>query len=900
MEENRGKIDQILAERARLDSILHSQYTKNIAVIFTDIKGSTSVYEQQGDISGRIMVHKHNEIIMPIIEKNGGVLIKTIGDGTMSMFDDPRNALHSAISMQKKMDEHNRQASKPEGQINIRIGINYGLGIVDDNDVFGDVVNVASRVEALADAGQILITDELYMAARNYDEFIFRYVDIVTVKGKKQPVKIYRLLWHEEEFTLGKTRNVSEVKQSRAGVFVIEATVSGDTIKVSGYDKTDGEEKAVRRYSEIPYNKEKLKTYTSGVIDLFNKANRRGRVGNEILVKLKEYGKLMYDELIPSDIKDQLAKTNESHLLISMDDSLVHLPWELLFDGNEFLCLKFNIGRTVSTKQAVVNVVRSVGVPLKVQIFSDPRGDLQAAYREGLSLKNQLSTLGDKTAVYMLTTDITSDIVKSKLHYFDIIHYAGHAEHDKENPERSGWLLKDGKLSGQDIRKARSSMPMPALVFSNACQSGHSDEWKISEDCEENIFGLANAFLLSGVQHYAGTFWEIPDEAGQHFSEYFYTALFGGETIGEAFRTARIKLLQQYGEDVIVWASYLLYGDPTIRYVDSSKPSDRANGNGGDRAEETLSGASKVDDPYSYAIPQSTLYSTRRGNHLYVAFAVLACLIVAIVGWRYIPTSQVVIEPKKTVDVNSGASSKRIDELVTALAADYRQNKVRKASDEWAPKPLTIVLIGVDYTVKSDANKEIFSSLLIGRLQSSERVRVVERELLDKLLEELKLSATELADPSTALKIGRILSARIMITGKVISDPAGSVVSLRLIDTETTEIKKVVTAAIEARELNKADIEGIGLQIADWASSAYPLKGTVTATDGERVTVNIGSSAGLKAGVKLKILGDKGNGGNYAGTLQVEEVAESSSSGRIVPKNGRIGKGSQVIEAVEK
>ena len=78
--------------------------------------------------------------------------------------------------------------------------------------------------------------------------------------------------------------------------------------------------------------------------------------------------------------------------------------------------------------------------------------------------------------------------------------------------------------------------PMPSLVFSNACQSGHSGEWRIGEEDEQRIFGLANAYLLSGVQHYIGTFWEILDEPSSQFAKLFTALSVEGESVGEAVR----------------------------------------------------------------------------------------------------------------------------------------------------------------------------------------------------------------------------------------------------------------------------------------------------------------------------------------------------------------------------
>ena len=284
-------------------------------------------------------------------------------------------------------------------------------------------------------------------------------------------------------------------------------------------------------------------------------------------MKLKELGGMLFDQLVPVEIKESLKKTEGGNLMLAIDDRLVHVPWELLYDGDDFLCQRFSIGRSVSTKQAVSVMVRSLHRPLKMQVLADPRGDLSAAYQEGVAIKNEVASFEDWLDVSLKTTDITTDYAKAKIRNFDIVHYAGHAEHNTARPEDSGWLLKDGSLRASEVMAMAGSRPMPALVFSNACQTGQTDAWKVDADYSTRIFGMANAFLLSGVQHYIGTFWEIPDEAGAPLPRPSTAAWWAAPPMGEALRAARGELIEKYGEDTIVWASYMLYGDPTTRYA---------------------------------------------------------------------------------------------------------------------------------------------------------------------------------------------------------------------------------------------------------------------------------------------------------------------------------------------
>ena len=151
----------IQSSRAQADLLAElEKFRRTITVMFTDIKGSTAYFEKYGDVAGMMMVHQCNDMLRQIVEKHTGRVIKTIGDAIMATFEDCKESIIAAIEMQKALIVFN--APKPEqDHVFIRIGLNYGAGIVKSNDVFGDVVNVASRVESVASPEQIVISDTL-------------------------------------------------------------------------------------------------------------------------------------------------------------------------------------------------------------------------------------------------------------------------------------------------------------------------------------------------------------------------------------------------------------------------------------------------------------------------------------------------------------------------------------------------------------------------------------------------------------------------------------------------------------------------------------------------------------------------------------------------------------------
>ncbi len=179
---------QLLAELER--------FRRKVTIMFTDIKGSTSYFEKHGDIAGLMMVHECNDLLKQSVERHKGRFIKTIGDAVMAMYDAPDDAVRSAIEMQKSILEVN--LPKPaEDRVTIRIGLNFGTGIVKTSDVFGDVVNVASRVESVSQPEQIVISDTVYEAIAASGEFRTTYLGRFALKGKEENRDLYDVAWKE-------------------------------------------------------------------------------------------------------------------------------------------------------------------------------------------------------------------------------------------------------------------------------------------------------------------------------------------------------------------------------------------------------------------------------------------------------------------------------------------------------------------------------------------------------------------------------------------------------------------------------------------------------------------------------------------------------------------------------
>jgi class 3 adenylate cyclase len=207
--------EELLAERQRLEDLYRDKYTREISVMFTDLKGSTSLTETHGDLATRELVKIQNKLLIPIINHNSGTLVKTMGDGTMSYFESGIDAIRTAVAFQKAV--HNRnQRSAEQLPLEVRIGIHTGVGIVEENDIYGDVVNVASRYESLAEAGEIYISDTTWEGIEDKDEFYIRFYKEAAVKGKKEKVTVYKAFWNDEEIKKDSEEDHHELPSSHA------------------------------------------------------------------------------------------------------------------------------------------------------------------------------------------------------------------------------------------------------------------------------------------------------------------------------------------------------------------------------------------------------------------------------------------------------------------------------------------------------------------------------------------------------------------------------------------------------------------------------------------------------------------------------------------------------------
>jgi len=169
-----------------------------MAVMFADISDSTSLYQKLGDAAARNIVNACLKVINGVLARYEGRLVKTIGDEVMCVFPDADLAVLAASDMQAQVS-----SSKPGNYpVTIHVGLHYGPVLVEENDVFGDTVNVAAYLRAAATAEQILTTDAVERCLTAALKTCVRPIFNAVLKGSEVESTVFQVLWRTDRTDL--------------------------------------------------------------------------------------------------------------------------------------------------------------------------------------------------------------------------------------------------------------------------------------------------------------------------------------------------------------------------------------------------------------------------------------------------------------------------------------------------------------------------------------------------------------------------------------------------------------------------------------------------------------------------------------------------------------------------
>ncbi|MDQ7778812.1 MAG: CHAT domain-containing protein [Planctomycetota bacterium] len=545
-----GSLDDLLRKREQIDRNIEQQYQKHMAVLFVDIQGSTTLYEQQGDIDGRIFVRRLEEMALPAIAEGEGKLVKKLGDGLLAAFPAAAGAARCANRLQLAVAQNNLKADAAE-KFNVRIGLHWGKVLLEESgDVYGDVVNVAARIQGQAEPAQTVVSAEMFRELERADIFCLP-VGKAQLKGKKEAIELYLLPWNPRQRYMP-TRAVAGRTTA-----VLRATRREDKLVVTFSPAREDMPPANCKPHEMPFPEAALSECCRRVDRFLEGVNRKGSQREGLLDELREIGSGLFAAALPEPVRNEIRQARAAHLLLQADGALAHVPWEFMHDGDEFISLRFACGRaTESEGRATLPGARRMEPPYSMLLVANPTGDLAAAVEEAQLIKKTVTQFPD------LRLDTLLDRVQrgaflAAVPQANILHFSGHTEYERANPAQSRWRFADGAVRAEEILQLKTARALPQIMFVNSCESGRAPLL-----AEHGLFGLAQAFLAKGVQHYIGALWNIYDQPSRDFAHVFYSRLLEGYSVGDAVRAGRFEVVDKYGSKSLMWASYVLYGDP--------------------------------------------------------------------------------------------------------------------------------------------------------------------------------------------------------------------------------------------------------------------------------------------------------------------------------------------------
>jgi len=405
---------------------------------------------------------------------------------------------------------------------------------------------------------------------------------------------------------------------------------------------------------------------------------------------------------------------------------------------------------------------------------------------------------------------------------------------------------------------------------------------------------MPEAYIMSASESDESS-WEdanyrLPGEKEGHGA--FTYALIRGLD-GDAARAGRVNILDLFS-----------YASDEVPRITGGKQHPYVHGQGTNFEIATVNSASPQDQQQASALTSEAVQLRQKGN-LTGAAATLARASDAN------PRDQVsrVLHDEVTADIAYKNDPKEREDVIEETAALLKKAKNTGPADQWSPRPLVVAFL--DFSTVGGAPElaglhEAMLARLSQSMQGAKRVSVVDRRLLDSVLREMRLSMSDLSDPDTRLKIGRILVARLIGTGNIVFVGKDKyIVNLQMIDTETTEIKVNISEQGAGPDQILQVADKIEAGVMKQLQRDYPLRGKIVALDSDQVILDIGAKDGATVGTRMNAVVEepiKVNGEIIArrldpiGSIEITEVHEKASFAKVISKKAALPVGAKVIQ----
>lgn len=248
-----ANLKTLFAIRESVENVIRSKFERDVALLHTDIVGSTTIFRTKGDLVGKALQERHFDALEAAVAAGDGTIFSRAGDGAFVYFASAAAAVQSAISLQRAIFIDNGALSGGE-PLKIRSGVHFGPTLIDGMEVAGDSVNLCARVTDLAGAAQLILTREAYAGLRGEVRASCSSFEAQQVKGIDEAISYTFLRWNddrdvptrillEEKGELFELPNQAVVsigrqrpKENKDGCdFVVRLETSEETAKVSRF-----------------------------------------------------------------------------------------------------------------------------------------------------------------------------------------------------------------------------------------------------------------------------------------------------------------------------------------------------------------------------------------------------------------------------------------------------------------------------------------------------------------------------------------------------------------------------------------------------------------------------------------------------------------------------------------
>ncbi|MBZ3904795.1 CHAT domain-containing protein [Streptomyces griseiscabiei] len=321
----------------------------------------------------------------------------------------------------------------------------------------------------------------------------------------------------------------------------------------------------------IPVSRELVTGYRLRIDDALTEAAAWGSEPRPGLLRdLERWGRQLYGQLFPpvqGSAAELVTRLRASTGPLLVRTNRQGVPWELLHDGEDFLGLKYDLGRRMVGKRPVLGG-RSVSRVGRALVVGDPDGNLPSAREEVTRVAEWLRGRGIECTVMVgrdaNLIDVVAELASEEAPY-DLFHFCGHVGNDTGT---TALLMHGRQMLSEVALQGLSATGAPPVTFINGCASANEGE----------LANICMSFMVMGAKSVVGTRTDVADDGAWRFAAEFYDRLLAGEPAGAAVRAARAALRARPDA---AWASFILYGDPAASITRDARP-------GGPRPEERV------------------------------------------------------------------------------------------------------------------------------------------------------------------------------------------------------------------------------------------------------------------------------------------------------------------------